>query len=64
MRKGTMNTYYISEEVTREGMMTVAEAPERAKGVVALCRPFRREGRGIPLLHGAFRLHHESLRSG
>ena len=30
-----MNTYYITEEVTREGMMSVDEAPERAKGVVA-----------------------------
>ena len=35
-----MNTYYISEEVTREGMMTVAEAPERAKGVVAFAAHF------------------------
>ena len=30
-----MNTYYITEEVTREGMMSVTDAPERAKGVVA-----------------------------
>ena len=30
-----MNTYFITEEVTREGMMSVDEAPERAKGVVA-----------------------------
>jgi uncharacterized protein with GYD domain len=30
-----MPTYYITEDVTREGMMTIEEAPERAKGVVA-----------------------------
>ncbi|MDO6729271.1 GYD domain-containing protein [Marinovum sp. 2_MG-2023] len=30
-----MPTYYITEDVTREGMMTIDEAPERAKGVVA-----------------------------
>ena len=30
-----MATYFITETVTREGMMTVSEAPERAKGVVA-----------------------------
>ncbi|WP_417260323.1 GYD domain-containing protein [Celeribacter sp.] len=33
-----MLTYYITEEVTREGMMTVDEAPERAKGVVAFAQ--------------------------
>ena len=30
-----MNTYFITEDVTREGMMSIDEAPERAKGVVA-----------------------------
>lgn len=30
-----MPTYYITETVTREGMMSIEEAPERAKGVVA-----------------------------
>lgn len=30
-----MPTYFITEDVTREGMMTIDEAPERAKGVVA-----------------------------
>lgn len=33
-----MPTYYITEEVTREGMMTIVEAPERAKGVVAFAQ--------------------------
>ena len=31
----TMPLYFISETTTREGMMTVTEAPERAEGVVA-----------------------------
>ena len=35
-----MRTYFITEAVTREGMMTVAEAPERAKGVVAFAAKF------------------------
>ena len=35
-----MRTYFITEDVTREGMMTVAEAPERAKGVVAFAAKF------------------------
>ena len=35
-----MRTYYITEEVTREGMMTVDEAPERANGVVAFAGKF------------------------
>ena len=30
-----MATYFITEIVTREGMMTVTEAPNRAKGIVA-----------------------------
>jgi uncharacterized protein with GYD domain len=30
-----MKTYFITEDVTREGMMSIDEAPERAKGVVA-----------------------------
>lgn len=30
-----MATYFILETVTREGMMTVSEAPQRARGVVA-----------------------------
>ncbi|MEY1556468.1 GYD domain-containing protein [Yoonia sp. R2331] len=33
-----MLTYYITEEVTREAMMTIDEAPERAKGVVAFAK--------------------------
>jgi uncharacterized protein with GYD domain len=35
-----MPTYFITEVVTREGKMTVTEAPERAKGIVALGAKF------------------------
>ena len=31
-----MPLYFITEDVTREGMMTCEEAPDRAKGVVGL----------------------------
>ena len=31
-----MNVYFIIETVTREGMLTVDQAPERAKGVIGL----------------------------
>lgn len=35
-----MATYFITETVTREGMMTVDEAPKRAEGVVEAARGF------------------------
>lgn len=35
-----MATYFILEKVTREGMMTVKEAPQRAAGVVEAARKF------------------------
>ena len=35
-----MNTYYITEEVTREGMISVVDAPDRARGVVAFAARF------------------------
>lgn len=35
-----MRTYFITEDVTREGMMSVTDAPERAKGVVAFASKF------------------------
>ena len=35
-----MGTYFITETATREGMMTVTEAPKRAEGVVAAAAAF------------------------
>ncbi|MDE0112499.1 MAG: GYD domain-containing protein [Albidovulum sp.] len=35
-----MPLYFITEEVTREGMMSCKEAPERAKGVVGFAAKF------------------------
>ena len=35
-----MNTYFITETVTREGMMTVSEAPARSDGVVEAAAAF------------------------
>jgi uncharacterized protein with GYD domain len=35
-----MPLYFITEDVTREGMMSFAEAPERAKGVVEFAAKF------------------------
>ena len=35
-----MATYFITEKVTREGMMTVKDAPKRAEGVVAFAEAF------------------------
>ena len=35
-----MATYFITETVTREGMMTVKDAPRRAEGVVAAAAKF------------------------
>ena len=34
---------FITEDVTREGIMTIKEAPERAKGVVAFASSFNVE---------------------
>lgn len=36
-----MPTYFITENVTREGMMSVKGAPERAKGVVEYAASFQ-----------------------
>ncbi len=38
-----MNTYFITETVTREGMMTVTEAPRRSEGVEAAAAAFEVE---------------------
>lgn len=38
-----MATYFILETVTREGMMTVDEAPERSKGVLEVARRYGAE---------------------
>ena len=35
-----MPLYYITEDVTREGMMSCKEAPKRAQGVVAAAAKF------------------------
>ena len=35
-----MNTYFITETATREGMMTIKDAPRRAEGVVAAAAAF------------------------
>ncbi len=35
-----MPLYYITEDVTREGMMSCKQAPERAKGVVGFAANF------------------------